>query len=91
MSVRRRNVRERMEHRTKLLMQAEGFTLCLTQIQDAVAAARQRGEATVTDRFLREAFEYRHRSDCECDPCCDARNLAEARSLGYEGSSAFRV
>lgn len=29
--------------------------------------------------------EPTHRSDCECDPCCDANSLAEARRIGYTG------
>lgn len=30
-----------------------------------------------------EAKLERHRSDCECDSCLDAKSLAEARSIGY--------
>lgn len=36
--------------------QARAFVLSLQHIQDAIVAARERGETTCTDRFLKEAF-----------------------------------
>jgi hypothetical protein len=56
MSVRRRNVRERVARDFKRRMQSEELTLSLQQIQKAILAAHSRGETQVTDRFLREAF-----------------------------------
>ena len=56
MSVRRRIVRERLERESRQRLQAAEFTMSLQQIQDAITAARARGETTCTERFLREAF-----------------------------------
>lgn len=56
MSVRRRAVKERRERRGRMQEQAHALVLSLQQIQDAIVAARERGETTCTDRFLKEAF-----------------------------------
>lgn len=56
MSVRRRQIKERVERNRRWLEGHEALTLSLHGIQRAITAAMARGETEVTDRFLREAF-----------------------------------
>lgn len=56
MSVRRRRIKERVERNRRWLEGHEALTLSLHGIQQAITAARARGETEVTDRFLQEAF-----------------------------------
>lgn len=59
MSVRRRRIQQRIERDRQWRASFDSLTMSLQQIQDAINAARERGETTCSERFLREAFGAR--------------------------------
>jgi anti-sigma-K factor RskA len=59
MSLRRRRIKQRIERDKQWRASFDALTMSLQQIQDAINAARARGETTCSERFLREAFGAR--------------------------------
>lgn len=63
MSVRRRQIRDRIQREARLAEGISVFQRPLDQILDAITAARARGETTCTERFLIEAFHEQPRME----------------------------